>query len=146
MMPENIDPPEMTPQEANVHKALFEVIEFSKKQQWSITNYLILIYGAIFGIGKFFSGPTVAEKIVFTALTLLALGCAAALLVQIQSDMGRARERLEEISKHWFTADNRERLGLKPYANPALRGVWFLIALIGVGLVGAALVIYSLWR
>ena len=39
-----------------------------------------------------------------------------------------------------------ERYQLKPYEYPLRCGGWFLVALLGVLLIGAGLVIYSLWR
>ena len=42
-------PPNVSPQLANVQNSLYSVIQFSKKQQWTITNYVILVYAAIFG-------------------------------------------------------------------------------------------------
>jgi hypothetical protein len=55
--------PPMTSQSANVHKAVFDVIQFCKKQQWTITNYVVLVYAAIFGIAKGLQGIiTVVER------------------------------------------------------------------------------------
>ena len=45
----------MSPQVANIHKSLYDAINLSKKQQWTITNYVVLVYGAIFGLSKYFS-------------------------------------------------------------------------------------------
>jgi hypothetical protein len=41
-------PPNVSPQLANIQNSLYSVIENSKKQQWTITNYVILVYAAIF--------------------------------------------------------------------------------------------------
>src|SRR2546430_1938380 len=35
-----------------VYKLLHEQVAFLKKQQWTITNYIALIYAAIFGVTK----------------------------------------------------------------------------------------------
>ena len=37
---------------ANIYKSITVNIIFSKRQQWAITNYTILIYGAIFGLNR----------------------------------------------------------------------------------------------
>ena len=47
-------PPPMSPQIANIHKSIYDALNFSKKQQWAITNYVVLVYGAIFGLSKSF--------------------------------------------------------------------------------------------
>ena len=44
--------PNVSPQLANIQNSLFSVIENSKKQQWTITNYVILVYAAIFGLSQ----------------------------------------------------------------------------------------------
>ena len=35
-----------------VYRAMHEQISFLKKQQWTITNYLLLLYGAVYAIKK----------------------------------------------------------------------------------------------
>jgi len=47
-----IPPPDVSPQLANVQNSIYSVIENSKKQQWTITNYVILVYAAIFGLSQ----------------------------------------------------------------------------------------------
>jgi hypothetical protein len=73
-------------------------------------------------------------------------GYAVSLLVLIQADLGRYREQLSSIHQHWLTEREREQLLVKPYRNPTLRGVSFLIALIGVVTIGFLLLEYALWR
>jgi len=136
----------MSPPAANVHKALFDVIQFSKRQQWAITNYVVLVYGAIFGLSKALDSISKTEKWGLAVLTGIALVGAAWMLVQIQRDMGRARTRLELVSKEWLSDDERDALGIKEYGTPWRRGISFLTALISVATFGAFLVIYSLLR
>jgi hypothetical protein len=52
----------------------------------------------------------------------------------------------KKTNDKWLTEDERKGAGIEPYVNPALRGVWFLVALIGVAAIGAVIVIYYLWR
>jgi len=39
---------------ANVQKALIDLIDFTKKRQWAITNYSVLVYAGIFGVAHSF--------------------------------------------------------------------------------------------
>ena len=117
---------------------------FSKKQQWAITNYVVLVYGAIFGLSKSFTNPI--EKAGLSLLALVAWVYAVWLLILIQRDLGTYHEQLENIHKHWLTEEEHKELKLTPYRNPALRGVAFLVALIGVVTIGVGLLTYSLWR
>jgi hypothetical protein len=144
--------PNLSPQLANVQNSLYSVIENSKKQQWTITNYVILLYAAIFGLSRWLKSPDVIpqlssnERWIFTDLIVLAWGYATGLLVQIQWDLRGYRKQLEAFHIQTISKEDRERYQVKPYKCPFLRGGWFLVALLGVVLIGAGLVIYSLWR
>jgi hypothetical protein len=46
----------------NLQKAQIDLIEFAKKQQWTITNYSVLIYAAIFGVAHAFNAATKAAR------------------------------------------------------------------------------------
>jgi hypothetical protein len=146
MSDETPAPPPMSPQIANIHKSIYDAINFSKKQQWAITNYVILVYGAIFGLSKYFGNPTPCEKILLSLLALIAGAYAVLLLIFIQKDLGTYREQLERVHNHWLTKEEYNALKLTPYHNPALRGASFLAALIGVVTIGFLLLFYSLWR
>ena len=145
-------PPDVSPQLGNVQNSLYSVIQFSKKQQWTITNYVILLYAAIFGLSRWLKGPDLAsplssnERWIFTDLIGLAWGYATWLLIQIQWNLRGYRKQLEAFHTQTISKEDRERYQLKAYEYPLLRGGWFLVALLGVVLIGGGLVIYSLWR
>ena len=80
-------PPPMSPQVANIHKSIYDAINFSKKQQWTITNYVVLVYGAIFGLSRY-GNPTTIEKAGLSLVALVAWGYAVWLLVQLQGNLG----------------------------------------------------------
>ena len=134
----------MSPQVGNIQNSLYAAIEFSKKQQWVITNYVILVYGAIFGLSKW---ATNFEKNILTGLVFVACVYACFLLISIQGDLGRYRSQLESIHNHWLSPDEREKLIFRGYGSrPALRGGWFLVGLLGVIVIGASLVGHFMWR
>lgn len=139
--------PQINPLIVNVQKTLIDLIEFTKRRQWAITNYTVLIYVGIFGLVHSF-GATIrtGEKVALTLLAILAWGCAMWLLIQIQSDADRYRARLEVIHNKWLSDEEREVAGIKSYVNPALRGWQFLAALFGVVTIEAGFVIYSVLR
>jgi hypothetical protein len=56
--PMNDQPEQVNPLIVNQHKAQIDLIEFSKKRQWAVTNYSVLIYVAIFGLAHSF-GTTI---------------------------------------------------------------------------------------
>jgi hypothetical protein len=141
--------PDTTPlsaQLSNVQNSIYSVIENSKKQQWTITNYVILVYAAIFGLSRALTSLGIIERWAFGLLVAVAGGYAIFLLIQIQRDLGRYREQLDAIYNDTISKEDLKRYKIEPKPNPVLRGVWFLIALIGVVVIGGGLVIYSLLR
>ena len=138
-------PPNVSPQLANVQNSIYSAIENSKKQQWTITNYVILVYAAIFGLSQALKFLGITERWVFGVLVAVVGGYAILLLIQIQKDLERYREQLEAFHTQTISKEDRERY-LRPRKYTLLRGGWFLGALLGVVLIGAGLVIYSLWR
>jgi hypothetical protein len=146
--PEN-SPPDVSPQLSNVQNSLYSVIENSKRQQWTITNYVILVYAAIFGLSRLLKPDlTLSERWVFSGLIVGAGIYAIFLLTQMQMNLGSYRKDLEAFHTHTISKEDKERYQLnKTYRYPhVLRGGSFLCALLGVVLIGAGLVIYSLWR
>ena len=141
--------PDTTPlsaQLSNVQNSIYSVIENSKKQQWTITNYVILVYAAIFGLSQALKFLGITERWVFGVLVAVVGGYAILLLIQIQKDLERYREQLEAFHTQTINNKDWERYQLRPYETPFGRGGWFLGALLGVVLIGAGLVIYSLRR
>jgi hypothetical protein len=115
----------------------------SKKQQWTITNYVILVYAAIFGLSRLLKNPdlTQDERWVFGLLIVGAGVYATWLLKQIEKDLGRYRGQLDKIHTDTIRKEDLERYEIGSRPNPG-----FLIALIGVVVIGGVLVIYSLLR
>lgn len=132
---------------ANIYKAITDNIIFSKKQQWAITNYTILIFGALFGISRTLTKLTSCEKALIV-VTAAAVSVASILLLsKIQCDLGRFREQLISIHATWLSQREREVVKLKEYpSTPAMRGIEFVVALAIVVLVGCGAVIYSILR
>jgi hypothetical protein len=132
-----------------VYRALFDELRFAKQQQWTITNYFALVIGTIFGVQKSFGRLEVCEKVISTAIVLLSLTYCVYFLVAAQRHVGKTRARLEEVRKkgeQYFRAEEINVLGLEEDPSPYRRGLSFLIPLIGVSVIGAAIVTYSLWR
>jgi hypothetical protein len=140
------DHPDLSPQLSNVQNSIYSVIENSQKQQWTITNYVILVYAAIFGLSQALKPLGIIERWAFGLLVAIAGGYAIFLLIQIQRDLGRYREQLDTIYTDTIRKEDLKRYEIEPKSNPVLRGIWFLIALIGVVVIGGGLVIYSLLR
>jgi hypothetical protein len=139
-------PPNVSPQLANVQNSIYSAIENSKRQQWTITNYVILVYAAIFGLSRALKPLGIMERRVFGVLVAVAGVYATWLLFQIQWDLRRYRKQLEAFHIQTINKEDRERYQLRHYKYTFFVGGWFLLALLGVVLIGAGLVIYSLRR
>jgi hypothetical protein len=129
-----------------VYKLMLDEMGFLKKQQWTITNYLVAIYAAIFWLSRDFRPTTHAERCSLTILVIVAGVFGVALLVQIQYDLGKARLRIQSADDIIFDPQERTALGIELYRGPHRRGLSFLLALIGVSVIGPILLIWSLWR
>jgi len=97
-----------------------------KKQTWTITNYGLVLYGAIFAIFKEAHNKAVLIPIMSYALFMIAI-VGTGLLLLVQRDLGIAR----------VDADPSD-------PNPCCRGWQFLAALIGALWGGAVLLWLSL--
>jgi hypothetical protein len=128
-----------------VYKAMHEHIAFLKKQQWTITNYLILLYAGVYAIKKEIAfGPWLKLGLRFAIAAGFLYGVFA--LVAIQRDLGDARVRLDNADSAIFGPTEYRALGLGTKDNPFARGLLFTFGLLLVLLVGALLVSLSLGR
>lgn len=129
-----------------VYKALLDNMQFVKKQQWSITNYLILILAALFGISRTFQPLTACEKLVESTFAVIASCYGIYLLILMQIHMADTRRRLKKIHDTCLTCEEIMILGISDYSRPFAEGTSFLIGFIGVTLISTTLVIFSMWR
>jgi hypothetical protein len=134
---------EMPPHVSIVFKELFDEIKSTKRQQWIMTNYCVLILAAIYAAQLPYASPLG----VITAIV------GSGLLLKMQSHLARSRIRLDKVHKTYFDEDQLKAIGLtnkeitavrdeeQHYFAHYLRGWDFLIVLIGVLWVGAFIVV-----
>ena len=95
------DSEELSEQANVVHKLMYDQVDFLKKQQWTITNYIALIYAAIFVIAKEL-GSRSDLKWILIAAAFIACGYGLFALKTVQVDLAGARERLDKASREIF--------------------------------------------
>jgi hypothetical protein len=122
-----------------VYKALYDQVGFLKKQQWTITNYVLLVYGAIF-VAKRELPASVLELLPLATIVACLWGLAALIFVQV--DLWTARDRLNTANRRVFGSKERIDLGIKEERLPFWRGMEFTGALMLVLVIGAAIVVY----
>ena len=157
----------MSPHVSSVFKELFEEIKSAKQQQWTITNYGVLILAAIYAVGHQLPEEVTHLQSNLKFLAILAIAIAVLgsfFLLRIQSHMARSRCRLDKLQKTYFTPNELRDIGLtddevknlgdendlqdKPWWRPSAnwrRGLEFTGPLIFVLWIGAALVCVALW-
>ena len=139
--------PDMSPQVSAAYKSIHDHLMLMKRQLWVITNYMIAIFAGIFGFSKTLGGTVYEKNVDTTKVLTIIVGAALAygiyLLLKIQGDIMRTRDGLEKLESDYFKKEEREKY-LGGTSNRAYRDMPFLIALIGVSVIGAALVIWSL--
>jgi hypothetical protein len=132
---------QMSEQALVVYKLLHEQIAFLKRQQWTITNYVGVVYAAVFAVGKelglSFSGLQCGLIVAAAGACIYALIS----LVVIQYDLGNARRRLSGTDRKVFGDKEYNELGLSNYDKPYGRGMFFTGALALVLFIGAAILI-----
>lgn len=90
----------MPPYVEIVFRELFEELRFMKRQQWTITNYGVLILAAIYAVGQKATFNYFYLKV--AAFVIAAVG--SYLLLRIQSDMARNRLRSNKLHKTYFNS------------------------------------------
>jgi hypothetical protein len=145
--------PPMPQHVASVYKELVDGLKSMKQQQWTITNYAVLLLAAVFAVAaKGLNVPHLSSKlnllIAVTAIT------GTGLLIRIQCNMARSRARLDKMDDIYFTDQELESTGLTRKEIDGIRkqsccrriahfvGGWeFTVVLLGV-LWGGWLLVY----
>jgi hypothetical protein len=141
-MPEQTDVPQMSPQALIVYKAISDQFDFIKKQQWTTTNYVVLIYAAIVWIGQHVEQSGLS-RCLLSASTIVAGLFGAGLVIWFQYDLGNLRKCAETANAAFFPTNEQQALGLTPLRHPYLRGCNVLVPLLLVCVIGALLAIFA---
>jgi hypothetical protein len=120
-------------------------IFFLKRQQWLATNYVLLLYAAVFAISAHFFSRTDVARNLLGVLTIAAFVVHWWMLHIFQRSIEKSRNRLVWIYRTHFSEE--ERAGLDLRLEP--RSYWYepevYICLMAVSLVGAVLTATYLW-
>lgn len=135
--------PAMSTAVSNAHTDAMANIAFGKKQQWTITNYVALIYAAILALAKGGAAATL-QTWVLPALVILVGLYGAFLINRVQGSVARFRNRLTEINKVYFTPAELTLLDLKPHRKPYFHDWPFIGGLWGAIAIGGFLVIVAM--
>jgi hypothetical protein len=96
---------------ASVYKELVDGLSSMKQQQWTITNYAILLLAAVFAVAsKGLNVSHLASKLNFIIAVTAVIG--SGLLVRIQYKMAQVRARLDKMEATYFTDAELESTGV----------------------------------
>jgi hypothetical protein len=94
--------PQMPQHVASVYKELVDGLRSMKAQQWTITNYAILLLAAAFAVAaRGLNVPHLSSKLNFLITVTAVAG--TALLLRIQYNMARSSARLDKMDDTYFT-------------------------------------------
>jgi hypothetical protein len=144
----------MPPHILAVFNQLFDELKSMKQQQWAITNYGLLILGAIYAV-KLSGVPHSQTYLKILAGATAVLG--SSFLLRVQYNMVGTRYRLDHMHNKFFISNELEdigwtdkeirRLQYRPWRRKLAhwcRGLEFTVPLILVLLGGAVLVYLAL--
>jgi hypothetical protein len=122
-----------------------ENIIFLKRQQWLATNYVLLLYAAIFVISAHYFSRTDIARNWLGVLTISAFVIHWWVLHLLQNAIAKFRNRLDWIYSTYFSGE--ECVGLDVQRKP--KTYWYetevYIGLMAVSFVGALLTAIYLW-
>ena len=156
MLPHRRREADMPPHILAVFNQLFDELRSMKQQQWTITNYILLILAAIYAVRHLL--PEVPHSQTYLKISAVVIAVAGSIfLLCIQSNMARSRWRLDNIYDKFFISNELEAIGWtdkeiwklrhRPWRRKLAywcRGLEFTVPLILVLLVGAILVCLAL--
>ena len=103
---------EMSKPAETLYWALFDQFNFAKRQQWIITNYVLVLMAALFGLARLASVPVIV-KFVLCLLVVSVVVFGLALLVHLQVYLDTTRKRMEHMEEA-FSEEDRLLAGWRP--------------------------------
>jgi hypothetical protein len=129
---------------AAFYKDVVDNIRFAKQQQWRVTNYVSLVYAALFALNLQLDDPTWFEMTGLTFLTAAAMILGAYVLWSLMNWLRRLEERLNAIYRTYFSKEEQKNLSINP-DRPRTRHDLVSVTFIGIIILGAAAVLYFIW-
>jgi hypothetical protein len=122
-----------------------ENIIFLKRQQWLATNYVLLLYVAIFIISAHYFSRTDVARNWLGVLTIAAFVIHWWILHLLQGAIATFRNRLDWIYSTYFTGEECAGLHVQPEPKTYWYQAEIYIGLMAVSFVGAVLTAVYLW-
>jgi hypothetical protein len=124
------------------YKGTLDNISFLKRQQWTITNHALVLYGAVVALTK---DTSQIERMALSGLAVA--GCLFALwcMFHTQKSMTRYYRNLYEAHQAYFTAEEREKLKLHRDEPGFLHNGSFIVGLMVANVLAFSVGEYFMW-
>jgi len=128
-----------------VYGVLFDEMKFAKRQQWTVTNYMLLLVGAVLGVGAALKSLTAFEKHALSVLVIFIVGAGWYFLIDLQRYLKELRGRIQGIEASFDEVD-QDLLQVREYKSPGRPGLPFTVMMIAAITVAGIVVVYGVWR
>jgi hypothetical protein len=95
------------------YRVFFDELRFAKQQQFTITNYTLLLMAGVFAVAKVIS-PTTPGKIILCGLIGAAWAVGLVMLCDLQGYMREIRRRQTDMQQNFSPEDQSLARGDKP--------------------------------
>jgi hypothetical protein len=96
-----------------LYRAFFDELRFAKQQQWTITNYTVLLMGGVFGVAKVIS-PTTFGKFTLCGIVALIWLLNLFVLFDLQGYIRNVRQRQTTMEGSFSDEDQKLARGDQP--------------------------------
>lgn len=108
-------------------------LAYFKSNQWSVTNYALLLMAAIVGVKQLLGpGTSASERVILSILVLLIAAAGLAMLIKLEQSI-QVRERRLEAVREKLSDAFRSAWEAGSKGSESFRALWFLRAAIVVG-------------
>jgi hypothetical protein len=83
-----------------LYRAFLDELRFAKQQQWTVTNYTLLLMGAGYGLAKLVAkSPTFCERVAWCAVVGVVVVLGLLVLVDLEDHLRATRARQTDLEE-----------------------------------------------
>lgn len=123
-------------------KATVDNMLFLKRQQWTITNYALLLDAAVMALAR---GSGEIERVIYTLLAFAGCGFAMVCVWHTQKSLTRYYGNLFELYEEYLTVEQRRVFETQPTKPSFSHNGMFVIGLFAANAIAFAVTFYVVW-
>ena len=91
-----------------LYRAFLDELRFAKQQQWTVTNYTLLLMGAAYGLARLtVKSPTFCGRVAWCAVVVVVVALGLLVLVDLEDHLRATRARQREMEAKFEPADRK---------------------------------------